>query len=142
MKNMLAWKADREGNVIKSPHLHYFPECKDFEREMDNAIHAGDEDNPDEDMDTDGSDHSLDDTRYFCMGHYPARKRPSVNDDESIPTFGAYKKRFQTGWRADGVRESFAVPGSNVDLDSILQGEEIPMPEDGKLLTMYGESLN
>ena len=142
MKNMLAWKDDGEGNVIKPPHIFYFPECKDFEREMDNAVHAGDEDSPHEDLDTEGDDHALDEARYFCMGHYPSRRRPENDGTLSVPTFGMYKERMKNGWKSEGVRESFAVPGSGVDIDNILQGEAVPMPEEGKLLTTYGELLN
>ena len=142
MKNMLAWKDDGEGNVIKTPHIFYFPECKDFEREMDNAVHAGDEDNPHEDLDTEGDDHALDEARYFCMGHYPSRRRPENDGTLSVPTFGMYTERMKNGGKREGVRESFAVPGSVVDIDNILQGEAVPMPEEGKLLTTYGELLN
>jgi len=68
MKNMLAWKRDDSGLVTLNPTLLYFPSCVDFERQMMNAKYAGNEDNPREDMNTTGEDHSPDETRYFCMG--------------------------------------------------------------------------
>jgi hypothetical protein len=68
MKNLMAWKRDPAGNLEKTPEIRYFGECRDFEREMMNAQYAGTEDSPREDMNTSGDDHSLDETRYFCMG--------------------------------------------------------------------------
>jgi len=68
LKNMLAWKRGEDGEMEKAPDMFYFPECTDFERQMLNAQYAGSEDNPKEDMNTTGEDHSPDETRYFAMG--------------------------------------------------------------------------
>ena len=68
LKNQLAWKKGDDGALDVKPSIRYFAGCSDFEREMTNATYAGTEDNPKEDMDTNGEDHSCDETRYFVMG--------------------------------------------------------------------------
>ncbi len=72
LKNELAVKHGPEGELIRRPKLYYLPECEEFEREMLGAVYAGSEENPSEDMDTDGSDHFCDSTRYFVMGSHRA----------------------------------------------------------------------
>lgn len=120
MKEQLAWKKNNEGLFLQTPRLYYFPECENFEREADNAVYAGDEDNPKEDMNTDGEDHMLDAVRYFCMGAMKARPE-RIEETNSLPTFKsaiATKKRDR--------RESFMVPQhSNIlDINDLLVAGE------------------
>ena len=72
MKEQLAWKKNNEGLFLQTPRLYYFPECENFEREADNAVYGGTEDNPKEDMNTDGEDH-------MCFGADTLVMTPSGN---------------------------------------------------------------
>jgi phage terminase large subunit len=83
LKNCLAWKKDGEGEFLQSPQIFYYPDCANFERTMRDAVFAGTEDAPKEDIDTTTEDHIPDETRYYAMGHYKARNerkddRPQV----------------------------------------------------------------
>lgn len=130
-KNLLAWKQTEEGVFSRYPQIYYFPECVDFEREMENAVHAGDEDSPLEDLNTDSSDHSLDDFRYYAMGALYTEK--PKKDMDSMPTMGIYKtwkNQRESGTR--DPRESFVViPKGKGNVDDILQGwnDEIELDE-------------
>jgi len=66
MKNLLAWKKDQNGELVRKPKLYYFPECSNFEFEMENAVYS--ETGNQEDMDSKCIDHQLDATRYYTMG--------------------------------------------------------------------------
>tara|TARA_R110000824_G_scaffold29401_3_gene97917 strand:+ start:135 stop:425 length:291 start_codon:yes stop_codon:yes gene_type:complete len=87
---------------------------------MENAVHAGDEDNPKEDMNTKGEDHACDDTRYFVMGALSG-KDPDKKEGPSHPTPNWYKKIKK---RNDN-RESFMVPDSSFDLDEAIMQDLI-----------------
>ena len=116
LKEVLSWKKNKDGVLIQKPRLHYFPECDNFEREFENAVHAGDEDNPREDMNTHGEDHSCDDTRYFVMGALAGRDHDKIEGD-SAPTSQWYRKLR----RRNNNIESFMVPGDPVDLDHLIE---------------------
>ena len=57
--------------ITSKPYLQVFETCGNLIRELEEAIY--DETNP-EDLDTDGSDHALDDLRYYAMS------RPEVSE--------------------------------------------------------------
>jgi hypothetical protein len=117
MKNMLAWEHKIDdlgrstGQILKAPRLMYFPECGNLEYEMENAVHAGSEDNPKEDLNTKGDDHALDALRYGLMAVFAGRQ-PEALPEDSYATMETYKKQRN---RPDGWRnESFVIdPASN-----------------------------
>ncbi len=91
LKNCLAWKKDDNGEYVQKPKIYYYPDCIDFERTMQNAVFAGTEENPKEDIDTTTEDHIPDEVRYYAMGHYKARNRQKENKAQ-VATFGEMMK--------------------------------------------------
>jgi hypothetical protein len=67
-------RGDLEGN----PMLVVFSTCTDLIRTLPVMQH--DKDNP-EDMDTDGEDHGVDDTRYACLSRPWARPTPPKKEE-------------------------------------------------------------
>lgn len=87
LKNELAWKKNADtGEWIRKPKIFYFPECTEFERTMKAAVYDGSEDNPTEDLDTDGDDHGPDSCRYFVMGAHKGHS-PKKEEEHSGFTF-------------------------------------------------------
>ena len=123
LKEALSWKKASDGTLTRKPRLYYFPECEDFERSMENAVHAGDEDNPREDMNTKGEDHACDDARYFVMGALSGRD-PDKEDGPSLPTTDWYRKIR----KRDNNKESFMIPDTPIDIDEAIMQDLI---EDG-----------
>lgn len=120
LKEQIAWKMNKDGVITKKPKLFYFSECEDFEREMENAVHAGDEDNPREDMNTKGEDHACDETRYFVMGALAGRDHDRVVGTGEATT-GWYKKLR----KRNGNTESFMIPDQPVDMDALIMEDLI-----------------
>jgi hypothetical protein len=101
--------------------LFHFSECVNYERELDNAVHAGDEDNPREDMNTKGEDHACDETRYFIMGALAGRNHDKVvGSGEATPEW--YRKVRK---RSGSNTESFMIPDTPVDMDALIMEDLI-----------------
>lgn len=71
VRNLLA--LDPQGK----PYTQIFESCRNFIRELEEAIH---DDRNQEDVDTTGSDHSLDAFRYFSMTRPTPGKTPDATD--------------------------------------------------------------
>jgi len=134
LTNLLAWKIDADGEWEKRPSLFYFPECTAFERCMTNAVHAGDEANPKEDLDTTCEDHACDDTRYFVMGGLRGRPEPHITKPEdsylkASQVFSRLKKPRSARGGPRAKKESFMVPptSSHVNLDYLINQHDMEM---------------
>lgn len=127
MKELLAWKKNNNGLMLLKPRLYYFPECENFEREADNAVYAGSEDNPKEDLDTNAEDHMLDAVRYFCMGAMKAK--PDVIDDTE------YLAKFKDMVNQKNKDKSFYVrqPKTLIDSDDLLVAGADMWKQDGTI---------
>ena len=88
-----------------------------MEKEIVGAVHAGKEDNPKEDLNTDGDDHALDALRYGLMGLYKGRAPDSKPEDSQL-TVKALKGKRKKGWG----NESFviATPDNVISFDEVL----------------------
>ena len=93
LKNELAFKRDPgTGEITQPPKIFYFPECEVFERTMLNAVYAGTEDAPSEDMDTDCEDHWPDAMRYYAMGAHSGKPVAEEPEPRGL-CFDDYMKR-------------------------------------------------
>lgn len=90
-KELPRLEKDDNGEYVQKPKIYYYPDCIDFERTMQNAVFAGTEENPKEDIDTTTEDHIPDEVRYYAMGHYKARNRQKENKAQ-VATFGEMMK--------------------------------------------------
>ena len=119
MKELMAWDGSPD-DIKKHPKLYYTPDCVNFGRQMENAMYAGDEDNPKEDMNTRIEEHTCDESRYYVMGAVAGRPTRQV-DKPTYKTYGAIKKRLLSGQTGARRKESFMVDGPNpVDLDALI----------------------
>jgi len=103
MKNKLAWETELDqlgrstGKFKRTPSLYIGSDCLRLIDEIENAVHAGGEDNPKEDMDTKGGDHGLDALRYGLMGVFGGRE-PDPEPEDSRLTMGMVKRYQKKGW--------------------------------------------
>ena len=121
LKDLLAYRKNGDGDMVRHPHMYYSPECLNFERCMTNAVFDGDEDNPKEDMNTRQEDHPCDDTRYYAMGAVaPNRFAHPVRGQ--VMTMGDIRKRIMNPGL--NPRRAYYVPVVEdmiVDVDQHLQ---------------------
>jgi hypothetical protein len=122
LKEQLAWETNTQGVVVRKPKLYYSPDCSDFARCMENAVYAGDEDNPKEEINTRMEEHPCDDARYYVMGAV-ARKVADKTVEPQVLTAGYYKNRIL---KKTTKRRSFIVNAPEPpDYDSVINDDSM-----------------
>ena len=123
LKEVLAWKVGSAGTLVKYPKLFYSPDCKEFEGCMTNAVYAGDEDNPKEDINTRMEEHACDDARYYVMGAVAPRR--SFKKERSPYLLAGDLKRRVLSSNKVGAGRSFAVKTPEMpEFDTIINSDE------------------
>ena len=109
LKDLLAWRNDDAGTVIRKPKLYYTADCHEFEREIRNAIYSevGDR----EDIDKGCDDHCLDETNYYVTGAYKGRMSAQFQDPAIGITMGEIMER-QDGFEKRRPRRYGIMVGS------------------------------